>query len=163
MLVVGSMVCRHEQRERRRRRATSAALRWLAACLALLLVASSLSQIGHFFLVSHTICAEHGELLELSGSAAATHVAHATNDGERRASPFASSAEASGHDHCELLASHQRQLALPAASLVAMVPAASSCALELSPVALRHPSLPTLSLAPKTSPPCASAASELLT
>jgi hypothetical protein len=128
-------------------------LRWLAACLALLLVASSLGQIGHFFLVSHTICAEHGELLELSGSATPPHAAHATNDEEHRASPSASSEEAVSHDHCELLASNQRQLALPAASSIAVVPAGSSCALELSLAAPRHPSLPTLALAPKTSPP----------
>src|SRR5690349_15523621 len=68
VLVVGAMVRSHEQRERRGREATSSALRWLAACLAFLLVASSLGQIGHFLLVSHAICAEHGELLELSGS-----------------------------------------------------------------------------------------------
>jgi hypothetical protein len=158
VLLVRPMVQSEQRQSRRGRKSTSAALRWLAACLALLLTASSLGQIAHFLVVPHAICAEHGELLELSGSAEHSRTDHAADDGEHRASPFASSEAGAGHDHCELLASGQRQLALPAAALVAVIPAASGCALELPPVTAQRLSLPTLALAPKTSPPRSSSA-----
>ena len=148
------MVRGQRRLQARGRKATSAALRVVAACLALLLTASSLGQIAHFLLVPHAICAEHGELVELSAGsehAGPHHAEVAAADSD--ASPAVSSEEATSHDHCEILASQQRQLALPAANVVALLPAAASSTLALVESSAARHSLPTLSVAPKTSPP----------
>jgi hypothetical protein len=126
----------------------------MAACLALLLAASSLGEIAHSWLVPHAICAEHGELVELpSGS---EHAGPHHDDAEltpHEAGTSVSSEELASHEHCEILASAQRQVALPAASVVAIVPATASAALSLLEISATQASLPPLSVAPKTSPP----------
>jgi hypothetical protein len=139
------------QRKPRRRKATTLALRALAAVVASLLSLSSLGEIAHFLLVPHAICADHGELIEVSEGSqhAAAHADTVSSDPE--VAP--ASDEGSGHDHCELLASHQRQLALPAVAPVAVVPIATGMLIALvGGEASRRP-LPALALAPKTSPP----------
>ena len=148
---------RRQWRERGRN-ATSAALRVMAACLALLLVASSLGQVAHFLLVPHAICAEHGELVELSpgadhGGQHLLQVEPAAHD----AGPSVSPEELASHDHCEILASAQRQLALPAASVVALVPVVASSSLALVEPSAAQVSLSPLAVAPKTSPPACGA------
>jgi hypothetical protein len=149
VLLVGSMVQRQRQYGRGRK-ATSAALRSLALLVATLLAASSLGQIAHLLVVQHTICAEHGELLELSsdgGHSAATQV-------EDEHSPTStSSEEATSHEHCEILASAQRQTPLPVAAVIGLVPAAAGAAREVLPVSSVRLMLPALVVAPKTSPP----------
>jgi hypothetical protein len=151
------MVLGQQRKPQRGRKATSAALRWLAACVALLLVASSLGQIAHFLVVSHAICEEHGELVELGADAAHAPADHAPGEGEQTKGSSGAPEGADRHDHCEVLANAERQLALPAAALVAVVPAASSTSLELVPASSECPSRPLLALAPKTSPPRSSA------
>lgn len=135
------------------RKATSAALRWLAACVALLLAASSLGQITHFLAVPHAICEEHGDLVELAGDSEHARADHAPEEDEQAKGSSEDPEEADGHDHCEVLANEQRQLALPAAALVALAPPASSVSLELAPALSDCLSRPLLALAPKTSPP----------
>jgi hypothetical protein len=144
-------------RQRRRaagRKAASPVLRALAALVAILLTASSLGEIAHFWLVPHAVCTEHGELLELS--------TESDHSGEHRteAAPVAGAEVAAvaperapSHDHCEILASEQRQLALPAASVVAFVPPAVSSSLFLVETCATSRSRSALSVAPKTSPP----------
>jgi hypothetical protein len=128
-------------------------LRCLAACLALLLAGSSLGQIAHFLVVPHAICEEHGELVEVSAHAG--HDAAAERHDDTPAS--APSEEAPTHDHCELLASDQRHVAVPIAALIAVVPAAPSPLLALPLARPARVSRLTLALAPKTSPPSLSA------
>lgn len=149
------MVREQRRLQERGRRATPATLRAMAALVALLLAASSLAQIAHFLLVPHAICEHHGELIELG-----SEPAHAS---EHRAQPeraghgtsaSVSSEEATSHDHCEVLASAQRQIVLPIANVIALVPAIASSSSELTATATTRRSLPTLSVAPKTSPPC---------
>jgi hypothetical protein len=126
-------------------------LRVLAVVTASLLSLSSLSQIAHFVLVPHAICADHGELIEVSEGA--RHAAHGADAAsvETRATP--ASDESSGHDHCELLASQQRQLALPAISPTAVVPVGAGTLIALDGGKTGRQALPALVLAPKTSPP----------
>ncbi len=148
------MVLGLRRRRKLGRKATSAVVRVVAACLALLLAASSLGQIAHFLLVPHAICAEHGALVELSVGSDHTgpHLAEVeTAAHEAGASVW--SRELASHDHCEMLASAQRQLALPAASVVALVPVATSSSLTLVEISAAQASLARLSVAPKTSPP----------
>lgn len=137
----------------RGRSATRAVLRALASLVALLVTLSSLGQVAHFLLVPHAICAEHGELLELSERAshvAASHAEPASTKHARAAAPE----QLSEHDHCEILARGQREQALPAPPAPRLLPPASVTA-ELVWVAestVFH-GLSALSLAPKTSPP----------
>jgi hypothetical protein len=139
------------QKKQQRRKATSLALRALAVLIAGLLSLSSLGEIAHFLLVPHAICADHGELIEVSevGGHAAPHA-----DAPSSAPQVApASGEGSGHDHCELLASHQRQLALPAVAPGAVVPVATGVLIALAGGETSRQPLPALALAPKTSPP----------
>jgi hypothetical protein len=143
-------------RQRRRaagRKAASPLLRALAAFVAVLLTASSLGQIAHFLLVPHAVCAEHGELVELSNGSDHAGPHHAEAAPVFDDSTVMSPEGAASHDHCELLASGQEQLALPVAGVVALVPAAAASSLALIEPSVASPSLSTLLVAPKTSPP----------
>jgi hypothetical protein len=144
------------RRWQRGREATSSLVRLLAAFVAVLLAASSLGQSAHFLLVPHAICAEHGELLELTerDSHAADEADHAT------AGPDETRASAPGalvdHEHCQVLLRGQREQSLPEASAVAVLPAASAeKAVVLAAPGRIAPEPSVLSLAPKTSPPSA--------
>ena len=154
MLGVRLMVPRRQRRRAAGRKAASPLLRALAAFVAVLLTASSLGQIAHFWLVPHAVCTEHGELLELSADADHAGQPHAEMASAADEEAAAVSADDAGsHDHCEILARGQRQLALPAPSLVALVPAAASSSLALVEASATSRPLATLSVAPKTSPP----------
>src|SRR5688500_9504744 len=127
------MVREQRRSQQRGRRATPATLRAMAALVALLLAASSLAQIAHFLLVPHAICEHHGELIELSAEPA--HASQHRAQPERAGhgtSAAVSSEEATSHDHCEVLASAQRQIVLPVANVVALVPAVASSSSELT-------------------------------
>ena len=134
--------------------ATTPALRVLAAFVALLLTASALGQAAHFLLVPHTICAEHGELLELaqraSHQAAAPAGERSLAGHDRVASPDA----AVEHEHCQALARGQREQALPPAPPAALLPATpvEEVAIFSDEMALGR-GISRWLLAPKTSPP----------
>ena len=134
-----------------RSRAAASALRVVATLVALLLTLSSLGQVAHFLLVPHAICAEHGELLELSERDAHVGAGDAEGSKEARVSTVPTSAE---HDHCQVLARGQRELALPVPPALDIV---RSTGAETTLVVARQDAifraLSPLSLAPKTSPP----------
>lgn len=146
------------QRAPRAHRTSSAPLRALAALLAAWLGLSSLAEVAHFMLIPHAVCAEHGELIELS---------HDSHDAEAHAAAAASEPEAEQdgarlgatnsdeHDHCQALATGQRELLLPGAVATALVPAPSASRANVTPITLTTPTLAPLALAPKTSPPAA--------
>jgi hypothetical protein len=148
------MVMAEPARQAKGRYATSLLQRLLAALVALLLSASALGQAAHFLLVPHTICAEHGELLEVDERAS-----HVDREREQTASdapePRASQPEISAeHDHCQVLARGQREQAPVRASLSVLLPAPLA---PEAPASFARPAPSaqelTLSLAPKTSPP----------
>lgn len=158
MLLVARMAHQPGARKAGRRKTTSLLVRSLAALVALLLMAGSLGQIAHFLLVPHAICAEHGELLELHDGA------HPATDAGREASAprdasrpqVAAPEELESHEHCQLLARSQRELALPLADAFEPAPVLG----ERAAPTLRAANEPlgqlaALSLAPKTSPPAA--------
>jgi hypothetical protein len=125
----------------------------LATLVALLLTASSLSQVAHFLLVPHAICAEHGELLELTESPARVIAARA-HDGDTETQAKAAGTEAAEHDHCQIFARSQRQQVWPPAPAVAVAPAVASARSGCVPTdATGNAVLPRLLVAPKTSPP----------
>lgn len=125
----------------------------MATLVAALLSLSSLGQTAHFLLVPHAVCVEHGELLELSEADAhgAVHAESGSDD-----EPAATSQPAAEHDHCQVLARGQREQAVPPAPSADLLPAAAAEARLLiarQDALLR--TLPSLSFAPKTSPPSA--------
>ena len=149
------MVPAGHARPKRGRETTFSWLRVLAVLVAVVLSTSALGQAAHFRLVPHTICSEHGELLELGEGAehAARAPEHAGDQDEAgsRASERELSLE---HEHCQVLARGQREQALPTADRVELLPAAlvQAAAFFATPRAAAG-ELPRLSLAPKTSPP----------
>jgi hypothetical protein len=136
------------------RLATSAALRALSLLVAVLLTASSLSQVAHFVLVQHAFCAEHGELLELSGASARAETPSASGDDQQtQVTPRDASEE---HDHCQLLARSQREQLAISPPIVAVAPAQVSAPLAIAAAqASTYDQLQRWLLAPKTSPPSA--------
>ncbi|HEY6080375.1 MAG TPA: hypothetical protein VIW29_16285 [Polyangiaceae bacterium] len=152
------MAPRPGSRKAARRKTTPLLLRALAALAALLLAASSLGQVAHFLLVPHAICAEHGELLELhDGEHRAAEAGAEALTPDDATSPRAAAPDAvESHDHCQLLARSQRELALPVATAFEAPLAPSVCAPSLLHAAAEPTGqLAALSLAPKTSPPVA--------
>jgi hypothetical protein len=156
VLVVGPMPCQRPAFRPKSRKATLGALRLLATLVALLLTASSLGQAAHFLLVQHAICAEHGELLELAERSAHVAAAHEHEAGNK-VQARVSSAEAAGHDHCQILARSQKQPGLPPAPALTIVPAgATSASCSIASATRAVTTLPRLAVAPKTSPPLVS-------
>jgi hypothetical protein len=142
------------QRQARGRKATSLVLRLWSALLALLLAGSSLGQVAHFLLIQHAVCAEHGELVELHGSASEidARAPQADNHGVQASAPE-NEAE---HEHCQLLARKQQELALPQLEPSVLAPSPVSVSRLLVPTSDQaRASLSALVLAPKTSPPAA--------
>jgi hypothetical protein len=147
------MVLARRARPQRGRKSTPSLQRVLAALVALLLSASALGQAAHFLLVPHALCAEHGELLELSerGShGAAAHEQAAGSVKEAHASPPDAVA---AHDHCDVLARGQREQGLPKAAAALQPAAPFERATFFAAQRVFSPGLPALALAPKTSPP----------
>lgn len=133
---------------------TSQPLRALSLLVALLLAASSLSQVAHFMLVRHAFCAEHGELLELSPASAAAEPSSA--GGDDRQTRATGSERGEEHDHCQLLARGQREQLAILPTTVTVAPAQVSAPLAVTATsALSFDQLPRWLLAPKTSPPSA--------
>jgi hypothetical protein len=127
-------------------------LRALSVLVALLLAGSSLGQVAHFLLIPHAICAEHGELLELSRPSADVASAATTNDVSR--AQLTSSNTDAGHEHCQLAARRERELLLQAASAPAILPATSrAIAVDVPLVTLPVEGISRWLVAPKTSPP----------
>jgi hypothetical protein len=133
----------------------SAARRLGFSIHALVVAVLCLAQLGvfaHLTLVSHRVCAEHGELIHDGEDHAPRAVLERSSAGatiHRRAV-----ADAHGHDHC-LLAAHRRERAvLPPASVVASAdfPCAEAV-LDAAPSARALRSAVLLRFAPKTSPP----------
>jgi hypothetical protein len=134
----------------RGRRDVSLALRVLSALVVWLAFGGHLGGLAHFALVSHHVCATHGELVHGDEHA---HGLAASAPGPGSASFTAPTETDEEHDHCSLLARQKEQLAGSGETAVLLAPA--------TPDAERCPRLDALApggeallaLAPKTSPP----------
>jgi hypothetical protein len=119
----------------------------VATCAAWLVAISHAAAVLHFALISHQICADHGEVVHAD---APVHAAST-----KASEPSAQAAgDHAGHDHCPLLGrrlDNQAMLVAPQATLAA--PRAAPCVLPPATVD-RAPSRAELLLAaPKQSPP----------
>lgn len=139
-----------------RRGATHASLRALAGLVAVLLGLSSLGQLAHFLLVPHAICAEHGELLELTpagGHAVPHEVAEPSKADDAHDAAFTTSELPEDHEHCQVLSRGQREQLAPSPAWHALPEAPSHEAPSRVVAGTTPRPLATLTLAPKTSPP----------
>lgn len=132
---------------------SSAATRWLAALLALIVLVGPLSSALHFLIVRHGVCPEHGELTHLGPDG---RTVHPRLPAESAAFEAPQSAPAPHSDeHCALAALPPSPSApLEPASFVEPArvaqPPRKSEALDTA-----HRQVPALALAPKASPPSA--------
>lgn len=139
----------------RRRRSSQAlrvrVLRVAGALSVLALLLAQLAVVGHYALVAHYLCAEHGTLHH--GAAATRHVA--AGSPRDRALTRAIVAEHGTHDDCAFPARDREALRVPTSvDVCAVSPAEQGLA---PPPAKTAPasSVPILSRAPKQSPPLA--------
>ncbi len=119
----------------------------LAACLALVAYGA---QLAHWVLLSHEVCASHGEIVH--GDHHAPHASLA-REAPRPAPELAAGAGDDHHDHCTAVANHAAACAVEAPTL--------STTLRWQPLVAVTRDAPLVSerlylLAPKTSPPSVS-------
>jgi hypothetical protein len=130
-------------------RETSLALRVMAALVVWLAALGHLTGLAHFALISHHVCAEHGEL---------THAEEGDHAHARGASPeapspaFAPSTE-DEHEHCSVLARRDERATLTRSVAAVAAPGAAEPSPPPSSEALPRPGAELFRLAPKTSPP----------
>jgi hypothetical protein len=112
---------------------------------AALLVSAKVSTLVHVALVEHATCAEHGESVHTSGTGAERPI----EDLIRSDAPGGA---AETHEHCEACAVARSDDGLRPATAAVGLPGGGAPAAE-SPPDLVSPSVATLRVAPKQSPP----------
>lgn len=115
----------------------------------LCLVAQGVS-VGHHVLVTHTRCAEHGELVHAEDHAAHGASAHAV-ESEHASIDVGETADSEDHDHCE--ASTDRRKALHASLYVGVHAVVAVANVSLVVVSEAASGRAVHVIAPKTSPP----------
>jgi hypothetical protein len=121
-----------------------------AVAIALLLVGTFVGKFHEAF-VPHRICAEHGEIVEVSGSIAPRHQAAESSAHTPRISD--SKSRETSHEHCGLAWFGRIQELLVDAQLAASLPPSQPQVSAPCEAACAHTSVPLLMLAPKQSPP----------
>jgi hypothetical protein len=144
---IGVVVKRRARPDSWRPSPRSVALGVFSALVAWLVVLTHLTSTLHFALISHEVCAAHGELVHSQTRAASAH--HRSGH-----DPAALPGDADpAHDHCPLIGSrHEHATVVAAPHLVAT--SAPHLAVVSAPGVQVHPSRAALLLtAPKQSPP----------
>jgi hypothetical protein len=141
---------------RTRPSSTAALVRALSLVVAGLCVLAQLAGAGHFLLVSHTVCLEHGELIH---GAAHHEVTPVKAETQRSALEAADDADDDhGHDHC-VLPSHKSDADAVARATRVATARPTAPVLELvvpeARAAVVPPRARILLVAPKSSPPAA--------
>jgi hypothetical protein len=141
-----------------RRESRGGTFRYLAACVAVLVVFTQFSSFAHMLLVRHATCPEHGELIhpDEDGAAPAHHDAVASHDKSQGPSIESGpeSANGHGHDHCAVLAHRRDSTTLAAASNCPLpVPPPALAGIDGHRQILTPASFALYLLAPKNSPP----------
>jgi hypothetical protein len=130
-----------------RSHATPLAVGVLMAFVAWLSVLAHLAGTLHFALISHEICADHGELVHRSAARAGEHQ-------HPRGPAALPSGENGEHDHCPLIGRRNDQQATVSAPALEVAPAAVGLVPVLGESPRAVPSRAALLLAaPKQSPP----------
>jgi outer membrane biosynthesis protein TonB len=155
VILVPPMTSRPQRAARRTEPVRALPLRVLAALLACLLASSAVGQVAHMLLVQHSVCAEHGELVELHPAAehgsATAHMEGPQPDSEH---PAGSDPETLEHDHCQVLCRAEQQAAAVGSAASQLEPAqGAKLALHRRPGVVFASSAGLLAMAPKTSPP----------
>ena len=129
-------------------------LRVLAAALLVVFGAGQTLPAAHFLLVSHRVCAEHGELVHEEHATAQADIAAPSPPEQRSTALNGLPSREHAHDHCSALAPlHSAGLALTEQVSVSLPPLA--CARSAASVPRHaHRAIALLDYAPKLAPPC---------
>lgn len=135
------------------RRERGLALRAITVLVVWLAVGGHLSGLAHFALISHHVCAAHGELAHGDEG----HHGHAA-EGEGAPAGSQSSLTTTAdveeeHEHCSVFARRQEPPTAGHATAGLLAPAVTTCLREGRPDSVAHRGESLLTLAPKTSPP----------
>jgi len=122
--------------------------RYGLSVFAFLAVASQLGSVAHLALVRHVECADHGEMVEVSASAAPS------SDHEDLTAAFhEEAAPTHGHDHCSVVTLRRERTQISASPAVAEPQPRTDLGRTLVRAIAPPPSIAILSFAPKNSPP----------
>jgi len=113
---------------------------------------------AHVAIEMHTVCVEHGELVEVSGGDALASCGSAAAPAGDRDAAFARASDAGepehGHDHCPIAWITRERPDVASAAAILPVDDAAALVAFVPPSTLHAPSdIPLYRLAPKHSPP----------
>jgi hypothetical protein len=154
--VEGAVLSFDRVKSLRSRREMGVALRVLIALVVWLSVGGHVSGLAHFALVSHHVCATHGEVEHGDDHAHAPDVARptASTDATQAAPSLGAALGAEDeHDDCSVLARQKEQPIAGAGTTPVLAPAPLAQARSLRRDHEPYGMAPLLALAPKTSPP----------
>ena len=122
--------------------------------LALLCLVLQLGSATHFMLASHSICLEHGEVVDGPATGHAAAVALPAGRAGRLSAPTGDvDAAIHEHDHCLLAQDRRDHANLPRSAVrVAALPTTARACLSAQ-LAVSHSSVTLILVAPKSSPP----------
>jgi hypothetical protein len=119
-----------------------------------LIVVGGFAELAHEVLVRHAICAEHGELIELSGAVRTSSEAEVRSaDTPRSSTVGAASDDQAGHEHCPVAFLAKGRTSLQLDVLPEACSEVGCVAGVVAPADREQGSVPLLLLAPKHSPP----------
>ena len=115
------------------------------------------SNVAHFWLVQHVVCAEHGELIHTDKVAHAQPAGNDLVDKEStdsvRAGTESSDSAEDDHDHCLAVSERRKSCTVAPTTWKPPSPPLVEEAVSIAASPLRVSLIPDLQLAPKTSPP----------
>lgn len=130
------------------------AIRVSSGAVAALCILTQMALLLHMVLVRHTICAEHGELVEQPARGAGAAVVASLTDAERtNAAATQGTSETYGHDHCTVCAQRRERAVLQQASEAVVPPPGDAVALLAGVATQVTRTCPIYLIAPKNSPP----------
>ncbi len=130
-----------------------AALRSSSIGVVALFVLAQASGFAHQFVVKHTVCAEHGELVHVADMAHPGETAAAQSTARRPSLASSNAAETHGHDHCLALVPRREKAVLGAAQPTVANAGVGKPLRHDRPTEVRGTQVALYRLAPKNSPP----------
>lgn len=136
----------------------SASFRALSVSVACFLVLSQISSFLHFFVVQHTVCPEHGELVhaapgDLVAATSPDPLPQSRDNAVDTAKSSRSSDANHGHDHCMVCAQRREHATLARSPAVVPPSLGAKLAVARDRGARILSSVPLYLIAPKNSPP----------
>ena len=120
--------------------------RYGLSLIAFVALASQVGSVAHLAFVRHVQCAEHGEMVELTGASTVDH---------QDAAPAVhqDGVQTHGHDHCAIATLRRNRIGTTLVRVPAAPPQRTDLGRTLERAIAPPPSIAILALAPKNSPP----------